>query len=296
MIIHKIEQTHFSQSEALIVDYILKNNDKIQDMSTTEIAKETYTSPPLVVRVAKKLGYSGWLEFKQAFLEEIHYITEEQMIDASIPFVVSDNFSTIANNIAQLQIDTIKDTLSLLRHDDLNKAIQLLRHTKKIDVYGTSDTLLLAKQFQKKFNFMKQSVRVENDTDDSLIQAMTSNQDHCAIVISYSGQTKHILKIAQILKQNQTPMIVLTCLADNELSQMGNLTLRMSSREMLNTKISNFASEQSITTLLNILYSCIFSLDYQDNLNNRIHFAKKMEDRYSGYEYIDEDNEKKAQI
>lgn len=47
MIIHQIEQTHFSDSEALIIQFILNKGMDIKNMTTKEIAEATFTSPSL---------------------------------------------------------------------------------------------------------------------------------------------------------------------------------------------------------------------------------------------------------
>ena len=99
LITHKIEKVHFSTSEAVIVKYILEQGEKIRDMSVSYIAQQTYTSAPLLIRIAKKLGYSGWNAFKEDYLKELEYLYSSQEVDASIPFVVSDDFMTIAHNI-----------------------------------------------------------------------------------------------------------------------------------------------------------------------------------------------------
>ncbi|MDD5878498.1 MAG: MurR/RpiR family transcriptional regulator, partial [Clostridiales bacterium] len=68
MILNKIEKTHFSESEATIMRYILRSGEKIADMTTKDIAEATFTSAPFCIRIAKKLGYEGWNDFKKAFL------------------------------------------------------------------------------------------------------------------------------------------------------------------------------------------------------------------------------------
>ena len=47
--------------------------------------------------------------------------------------------------------------------------------------------------------------------------------------------------------------------------------------------------QQSIKYLLDTLYAGIFSFDYQKNLDYKIQIAKAVDDRHSGYEFIDED-------
>lgn len=288
LIIHKIEKTHFSASEAIIINYILEHGENIKDMSASYIAHETYTSAPLLVRIAKKLGYSGWNSFKEAYLKELEYLYASQEIDASIPFVVSDDFMTIAHNISKLQIETIQDTISLLNHDDLFNAMRILRDAEEIDVYGISDKVLLAQLFAEKLFFIHKNTHICSLPGDAKVQAAMSNQKHCAILISYSGQTEFVLKIAHILKEKKTPMIAITSIADNELARLANVALRISSREMLHTKIGDFASSTSVKCILDILYGCIFSLDYKRNLDEKIHFAKEIDDRVSGFEFIDE--------
>ncbi|WP_050635914.1 MurR/RpiR family transcriptional regulator [Candidatus Stoquefichus sp. SB1] len=289
LITHKIEQTHFSESEAIIVDFILKEGENIKHMSINAIAKETYTSAPLLVRIAKKLGYSGWSEFKEAYLKELDYLYNSCDIDASIPFVVSDDFTTIAHNISQLQIETIQDTMKLLDHDSLYHAIRLLRDAEEIDLYGVSDKVLLAQQFAQQMFFVHKNAHICLLPGDAKVQATMSNERHCAILISYSGETDFVLRVARILKERKTPFIAITCIADNDLSKMADVTLRISSREMLHTKIGDFATSQSVKCILDILYGCIFSLNYKKNLNDKIQIAKQIDDRVSGYEFIDEE-------
>ena len=60
LIVNQIENTHFSKTEKEIVDYIIDQGMNIEKMSANEIARNTFTSAPLLVRIAKKLGYSGF--------------------------------------------------------------------------------------------------------------------------------------------------------------------------------------------------------------------------------------------
>ena len=289
LLIHKIENTHFSPSEAEIINYILDKGMEIKNMSTSFIANATYTSPPLLIRIAKKLGFSGWNEFKEEYIKELEYLYKTSEIDASIPFVVSDDFTTISHNIAQLEIETIQDTIHLLDHDSLFKAMSFLRKCDVVDVYGISNNLILAQEFAEKMFYIHKNAYVCHLNGDNKLQAIMSDDKHCAILISYSGQTASILEVVKILKKKNTPTIAITSIGDNDLSKQADVVLRISSREMLHTKIGNFASSQSVKLILDILYGCIFSFDYQKNLDEKISFAKEADDRHSGFEYIDEE-------
>ena len=67
------EQERFSISERTVISYIFKNWDEIQDQTAKQIAEEAYTHPSILTRIAKKLGYSGWVDLKEAFVKEMYY-------------------------------------------------------------------------------------------------------------------------------------------------------------------------------------------------------------------------------
>ena len=100
--------------------FIWKQNQiEIDHHSTTRIAKETYSSPSSLIRIAKKLDFDGWLELKKAYIEEVTYF---QDIDPNYPFDFQDNIMSVANKITPLYIESAKDTSSLLQHDSLQKS------------------------------------------------------------------------------------------------------------------------------------------------------------------------------
>lgn len=276
MLIHKIEKTHFSPSESIIIDYILKKGKDIKNMTIAQIANETYTSSPLFIRIAKKLGFDGWNEFKEAYLKELDYLYLNQEVDANIPFVVNDDIMNIAYNLCVLERETIQDTYSLISHDDLQKAIRLLRNCKYIDVYSRSVHMHIVRSFQERMYILHRHVQLCSLSDELDSTYLMSDQNHCAIIISYSGHAPHIKHLIETLRK-KTSIIAITNLEDNELSLLADVTLRMSSRELIYTKIADFASSLSLKYILDILYSCIFSVHYQQNLDNCIQIAKELD-------------------
>lgn len=65
------ENTHLlNKSDNEILSYCIRNNKKISGMKVQEVADELYTSPASVIRFCKKLGFSGFSEFKAALKVE----------------------------------------------------------------------------------------------------------------------------------------------------------------------------------------------------------------------------------
>ena len=102
-------------------------------------------------------------------------------------------------------------------------------------------------------------------------------KDECAICLSYSGETIALLKVAQHLKNNNVPMIAITSIGDNRLSKLSTVTLNVTTREKSFSKIAGFSSIESMSIVLNVLYSCFFSLNYQNNLDYKLGIARLIE-------------------
>lgn len=288
LIVNQIENTHFSKTEKEIVDYIIDQGMNIEKMSANEIARNTFTSAPLLVRIAKKLGYSGFNEFKSAYLKELAYMLEETDVDASIPFLLSDDLMTITKNLALLEKETIQDTQQLNHHDELQQAIRILEKAEIIDVYGILDRILLAKCFQTMMADIGRNVHVIDQITGQKRSACLADEKHCAIIISYSGQTKEMVEVAEIYHKRNIPFISITCMAENSISRLADAHLFLSSREMLHIKIGDFASTTSLKYLFDVLYAGIFSKNYKKNLETKIVVASYVDDRQSEDEYINE--------
>lgn len=173
-------------------------------------------------------------------------------------------------------------------HDELQHAISLLEKTKKIDVYGVLDNILLAKHFQTLMMDIGKDVQVIDQVTGQKRSACLADETHCAIIISYSGQTEEMLEVAEIYHKRQIPFISITCMAENSLSRLADAHLYLSSREMLHIKIGDFASTTSLKYLFDVLYAGIFSKNYKKNLETKIVVASYVDDRQSEDEYINE--------
>lgn len=274
----KMKDFPFSNSERIIINYILDKQNEIKDYSTKMVAEETYTSPSTLIRISKKLGFNGWKDFKSAYLGEIDYLNKHfQDIDPNFPFTEQDTIMNIAGKIAHLHAESAKDTLSLMQHDTLRKAVEILRKSKEIRIFAVSNLTYVGEEFVFKLHRINKKAYICSVQDNMFQDAAMTSPDECAICISYTGETAPLLKSVHHLRENKVPIIAITSVGENHLSKASTVTLNITTRERSFSKIAGFSSLESISMVLNILYSCLFSLDYQENLNYKLDIAKKIE-------------------
>ena len=132
-------------------------------------------------------------------------------------------------------------------------------------------------EFVFKLNRIHKKAYIHPIQDNLFHDAAMSSPDECAICISYSGESSNIVKTARILKENNCPIIAITSIGNNSLSDLATVTLRVTTREKSFSKIAGFSSLESISIVLNTLYACLFSLNYHDNLTYKLDIAKKIE-------------------
>ncbi len=279
---HKLKSISLSQNEQDIADFIINNKEKIKTMSTRDIAKETFTSPSSVIRLAKKLNYSGFDELKEKYLLELDYInTHFNDIDPNIPISFDTPISQSIHIMASLQKETADDTAMLLTHTSLENIIQLIHNAQTIYIIALENNYYIAENFKYKLNRINKKVILEQQYGNSYYNGFHANKDDCVIAISYSGETKRVCNAVEVFKERDVPIISITSIADSYLRSLSSYTLDISTREKLNDKIASFTSEYSIMQILNTVYLGVFQKDYHQNLIYKMKRNKSIENRFS---------------
>ena len=278
LIQERLERCELSVSERAAADFILKEKLNIRDMTTREIAQASFSSPSTLVRIAHKMNFRGWNELKEALLKEEEYLqTHFSDIDANLPFKKSDSIMSVAAKIAVLKKESIDDTLSLITHDDLRKAVSLLNQASSINIFAVSNNALICQEFQHNMSRIGKRVEVCSLQGEFAYTAWLAEPSSCALIISYSGETPILIKAAKILKEHQIPTVLITNIGENSLLPMADCVLHICTREKLYSKIASFSTDASIEYLLDVLYSCIFRLDYDEYLQMKIRSAQEIE-------------------
>lgn len=279
----KIEELMMTYNDARrsIGAFVIQERTNLYKYTINDIAENTFTSKATVVRFAKALGFDGWKEFMKAFIAEIKYEeTHQDDVDANYPFTEKDSPKEIKEKIKSLQIQSIEDTADLLEIEMLEKATNYLLDAKRVFIFGLSPNTFLGELFRRKMITIGKSVEIARTGETGIISRTLSNND-CAILISYSGNndttdpTCHL----KTLLDNNVPVIGITSGGDNLIRRNLDCVLTISSKERLYSKISNFATEQSIQYILNVLFANYFSKNYENNYKFKLQNSKILETR-----------------
>ena len=76
---------------------------------------------------------------------------------------------------------------------------------------------------------------------------------------------------------NGIPIIAITNIGENTVSRNADVVLRICTREKLYSKIATFSTDISFEYILDLLYSCIFALNYDKNVERKTKISSMIE-------------------
>ncbi|MFM0818791.1 MurR/RpiR family transcriptional regulator [Streptococcus suis] len=273
-----LDQSEMTEIEIDVANYFLEAEYKLKFLSSRSIAKELFVAPSTITRFCQWLGFEGYNAFKEAYLTEVAYLnTNFQNIDPNKPFNKRDQNLAIASRIAGLYQETVHDSLSLLNHDILQKATRILEKSNNIQFGVVGDAYEMAETFKNRMIKIGKQVTIERRLDNLFFTALQASNETCFVLISYSGETESILKVAEVLTQRKLPTIVLTSFGDNSLSQLFDLVIRISTRESLIENLGNFSSLISISFILDSLYASYFQRNFDKHYERKLNYSRLFE-------------------
>lgn len=274
------EKDRFNTSEEHIADYILKNKEEVLHMSIQELSSNTYSSTSSIVRLCRKIGITGYKDFKIELSAELQKSYEEiSDVNPDQPFTGDDSQKEIAMKIGQLMSDTISQTGELLTTETLKKAVEAINSAQKVAIFAIGENYSKALNLQNMLLRMGEFIYLTPLVVENPQLAYNLGKDDCAIIISYSGEHKDILYCAKLLYRNRVNIVSICGHTESSLGKMSSVVLPLMKEESQHIKYSTFSSQVAIEYVINVLYACLFKEDYDVHQERRTDTAYLFKDR-----------------
>ena len=271
---------NLTPTENQLGQYILQNKYKIEELSIQKLSEITFASKSAIHRFCKKIGIGGFNELKVKIVQDIAEENKaNHQIDVNFPFLVDDTQGVLAQKLLKLYETSISDTYNSINLVELNNSVNLLHNADIIDIYTHAHNINVAENFQDKMRAIGRMVCCPESFYDQRCTATASKKNHVAIVMSYSGKATFLPSIAEILHRRGIEIIWIGRLGKSVASNHIKHNLYISDREDLRNRISQFSSHIAMQYLLDVIFSCIFKMDYQKNLDYIQEVASIVDDR-----------------
>lgn len=255
------ENKDFTANEEDIAKYIIKNFRNIRELDTNIIAAKTYTSNASVTRMCKKIGFNGFQDFKMKMIEEVVSLENQEINFDNSDIDKKDSTTIIIEKLNKLSISSLQETKLLQEVSMIDSVVDLITEKEVIDFYGIGASHIVCLDAQYKFMRAGKIVNTFEGSDLQHVQAVNSNLKHLAILISYSGLTKEILDIAEILQEKEIETVSITGYGNNKLVKKCKYNLYVTSREAL-IRSAAIYSRISMLNLIDVLYFVYYNKNY----------------------------------
>ena len=200
----------FSQTEREIAQYIIENPDSVTRSTIREMADKTFVSPATISRFCQKLGFKGFNEFKLQFVSDIKNVMIDGKLLTQRPITDKDTPKDIVNKMAALQIEAIRETRNAVNLEQLGRISDWIVKAKMLDIYAYDQNFALAQAAV--YNFLQIQCRASANMalNSQLVQALNSNENHLAMIISRTGENKRLIRTAQILQERKVKTVLFT--------------------------------------------------------------------------------------
>ena len=236
-----------SRIEKSILKYCLRNIEEVSAMTAEELAKETFTSQATISRMAKKLGFKGFQEFKFAIKnydkQEKSYVTANHSIDFE---------ERIKSVVKQLS-----NSLYHLKESQIDEIAFLINQSQAIEFFGVGGSMPVCLAAARKLSFLGKRSNARIDWDELTVMANNLTSDDLAIVVSHSGETVGILSYASKLVKKKVPIVAIVGAPNSTLESMADYTLfaEMSAIYFDDIDLSSRISLSGVLDILLIQYA-----------------------------------------
>jgi RpiR family carbohydrate utilization transcriptional regulator len=195
-------------------------------LTTGEISRRLGVSRVTVVRFCRRLGYSGFPEFKAAWIHEM-------LSRANADTAQKPQLPATARRIAKLSAESIQATLDSLDPASFAQAVDALCRASIVIWFGVpGDSAFLAMSGEHKLTRAARHTRAATAVEQLRALAQTVGQDGVLIVISQSGRWEFVLPTLELFRQRGCCIVTVTSHAESALAAAADIILLTASREV----------------------------------------------------------------
>ena len=265
------ENKDLSKNERILANYILKHPEDVLKMSSKDLGKVCFVSTATVYRLCDKLGLSGFSDLKIKITSSLDdYRKSNENFNFDFPVNQFQTHYEIIQKIKEDYEQTLNLTANLFSLDQLRLIASAMKKAQIIDVYTSAGNINFALNFQFQMQEIGKQVNVPIDEYQQRLTAASSNENHLAIIITFGGRGILSDILPRILHKVKTPIVLISSYDYTFKDFDSDYQLYISPYENHYKKISSFSTRLSILYILDVLYTCYFKLDYQENIEKKL--------------------------
>lgn len=241
--------------------------------SIQDISKRADCSQATLIRIARKLGYSGYPDLKASILR-----TDDDRLEHYKNISVNDSIMTVSQKVFDSSIQAIQDTMALLDSNQFEQALNSLLAANTIILSGEGDASIAAHALFLKLCRLGIDVKFSHEYDVQLMSVSHLKVGDTLLVISHSGQTRSVFNLVKCAKAQGATVIAITKYPFSPIGKNADIVLQVAVfvHDIMGEIISKRVTELCIVESLYVNYFIRKGKDLLTNLQHTDVILKKI--------------------
>ncbi len=212
--------------EARVVDSVFSRKDFSDGTSLKEVADEAGVSEAMVVKIAKKLGFSGYRDFRENVARYVRLTVEEMQEELS----PADTAREIIQKVFRASMQALEETLAIADVDAFERAAGFIHAAHQRDLYGVGGSAQIARDVSHKFLRIGVRTSIFDDAHMMSMSASLLGPDDVAIGFSHTGGTLVVIEALQLARKNGARTIAVTNYLGSPIAELADVVLCSTAR------------------------------------------------------------------
>lgn len=238
-----------SRPELNILKYAYENTEELLNMTIQELSARVSYSPATVLRFCKKLGYSGFAEFKYALRAEL------REKDGAVSTRSGREF-TSGMMIDFLSSD-VQATFKLIQEEQLNQVYRYLDSGCPVYLWSPGGLTSVAVEYFEKLLLSIGHQEVYFIESVKMFQHLFRNRSgpSLLVLISTSGRHPITIRLGKIAQTYGIPILAISPYTSNEVADLADVSFRFFTDQRENLG-AEFTSRLPIFFVINTIIQC----------------------------------------
>lgn len=245
MVIENIKRYYSKMyaAEKKVATYILDHATEVISMSVSELAERTGTSDATIIRMCKRIEYSGFYQMKINLASECG---QQQLLISSQPNDIFEFFDEISKSIAKAARNINMDVLQI--------CIDLISNARTVYFVAWGNTETIADDFAHRLSRIGIQTFVSPIPEYTIRSINLGTKEDVLIAISHSGTSIQVIQSIELAKKLGIKTILITNTKDSEASAITDFSLCTDSKDTVFYDLGGASHVLEMTLVDAILY------------------------------------------
>lgn len=248
-------------AERRVAASILGDPARASRSTISDLADATGASPATIVRLARRIGFAGYRDFRIALATEVGRAEGREAPLTGVDIGPTDSLDALIAKVAAADIAAIRNTIDGLDLTSVAAAVQALSGARRSLLIGVGAAGLVARDLRDKLYRLHKDVVAASDRHAALTGAAMLTAQDVAIGISHSGETEDVVTPIALAAEAGATTIALTNYRNSTLARHARIVITTAVPDS-SIRSRGMASRAAMMTLIDCLFIAVVQTNY----------------------------------